>query len=215
MKKIFVLIATVFVFKNCVFNAENSNQIIFDNSIQKKVENEIIDTFPKNQKGCGLDYINNLHLEYYSNDSLQKNNYSKLNFYSTWGIKGDSAEIYGLFGSENAGSTGFKINIVNGLPKVTLCIHPHIIGGHHAYTKDGKVEFNMNIPTKKSKIILSQMLDNQSSKIIYGYVEFETVDYYSVTKYENGKEIPNKRDKVRANLRVYFKANKCDSLLYE
>jgi hypothetical protein len=214
MKKIFLLLITVFVFENCVFNAENSNQITIDKSIQKKVENEIIDTFSKDQKDCGLFYINKLHLEYYSNDSLEKNNYSQLKFYSNWGIKGDSVEINGLYGNDNAGSTGFQISLIHGLPKVTLCIRPHI-GGHHAYTKDGKVEFYMNVPTKKSKIILSQIPDNQQLKTIYGYVEFETLDFYSATKYEDGKEVPNQRDKVRANMKVYFKANKCDSLLYE
>jgi hypothetical protein len=212
--KIFLFIISAFVFGNCAFNNENYNQITIDRSIQKKVENEIIDTFPKNQKECGLHYINNLHLESYSNDSLEKNNYSKQKFYSTWGIKDDSVEIYGLYGADNAGSTGFQISLIHGLPKVTLCIRPHI-GGQHAYTKDGKVEFNMDIPTKKSKVILSQMPDNQSPKIIYGYVEFETMDFYSVTKYKDGEEIPNQRNKVRGNMKVYFKANKCDSLLYD
>ena len=215
MKKIFLFIIVVFVFENCVFNTENNNQIIVDKSIQKKVENEIIDTFPKNQKECGLYCINNMHFDYYLNDSLQKNNYNQLKFYSNWGIKGDSVEINGLYGNDNAGSFGFQISLIHGLPKVSLSIRPHILGGKHAYTKDGEIEFNMNVPTKKSKVILSQIPDNQSSKIIYGYVEFETVDFYSAAEYKDGKEIPNQRDKVRANLKVYFKANKCNSLLYE
>ena len=214
MKKIFLFIITLFVFENCVFNTEKNNKITIDNGIQKKVENEIIDTFPKNQKECGLYYINNWHLEWYLNDSLQKNNVSKQKFYSNWGIKGDSIQINGLYGEDNAGSAGFQINLINGLPKVTLSIRPHI-GKSYAYTKDGILEFNLDIPTEKSKVILSQMPDNQSSKIIYGYVEFETVDYYSATKYEDSKELPNQRDKVRANMKVYFKANKCDSLLYD
>jgi hypothetical protein len=213
MKKIILFITVVFVFQNCVFNAENNNQIIVDKSIQKKVESEIIDTFPKNQKECELEYINYRQIDSYINDSLQKPYNSKHKFYSAWGTKGDSAEIYGYFGGENAGSVGFRINLASGSPKVFLFIYPHLMG-RYSYTKDGEVEFNMDVPTKKSKVILSQMPDNQSSNIIYGYVELETVDFYSATKY-NSKEIPNQRDKVRANLRVYFKANKCDSLLYE
>ena len=214
--KIFLFIISAFIFGNCAFNNENYNQITIDEAIEKKVECEISDTVQIEPKQCGLDYLNNLHLEFYSNDTLQKNNFSKPNkeFYSTWGIKGDTAEIYGAFGANNSGHFGFDINLIKGVPKVTFCIRPHL-GGSNSYTKDGKIEFNMDIPTKKSKIILSKMPDNQRTKIIYGYIEFETTEFYYATKYEDGKEVPNQRDKVRCNMKIYFKANKCDSLLYE
>ena len=213
MKKILFCLAIILSYENCASKTESFNQIIIDKEIQERVESEVTDTIEKNQKECELNYFNKLHLEFYSNDSLQKDSYTKLieQFCSYWIEKGDTTNIYGFFGGENLTHFGFKINIVKRIPKVYFTIRPHM-AGFFSYTKDGEKEFNMDIPTKKSKVILSKMPDNILPNTIYGFVEFETTEFFNISKYENGEEVPNQRDRVRCNMKIYFKTNKCDSL---
>lgn len=213
MKKILFSLAIILSYENCTFKTEYHNQIIIDKEIQKKVESEVIDTIEKNQKECELNYLNKLYLEFYSNDSLQKDSYTKVieQFCSYWIEEGDTTNIYGFFGGENLTHFGFKINVVKRIPKVYFIIRPHL-ARNFSYTKDGEKEFNMDIPTKKSKVTLSKMPDNTLPTTICGLVEFETTEFFYVSKYENGEEVPNQRDRVRCNMKIYFKTNKCDSL---
>ncbi len=211
MKKALLYLIMVLVFGNCIFNAKNYNKIIIDKDIQKEVESEIIDTFHEYGSECDLNYMNTLYLERYSNDLLQNDNIENDKyrpFCSYWREKGDTVIIYGFFKSN--GRYGFEINIIDKTPKVYLSICNHMIR-QFSYTKEGNLEYCVKVPTKTSKVTLSNMPDKKHPNIIFGLVEFESKNFFE-PKYENDKEVPNQRDCLRSKMKIYFKTNKCDSL---
>jgi hypothetical protein len=215
MKKLILCLITILICGSCVFSSENNNPIIIDKDIQKKVESEIIDSVPTNQNRCELDYLNRFNPEFYSNDSLKyfsiKNQFKP--FWSSWGIKGDTMKLYGFFNFGEGGEIGFEMNKTDRIPQVYLSIYAGMMS-MFSPTKDGEIERITKVPTKTSKITFSEMPNSSRQNTVYGLIEFESKDFFKVTKYENGKEIPNQRERVRMNMKIYFKANRCDSTFY-
>jgi hypothetical protein len=108
------------------------------------------------------------------------------------------------------GSIGFGMTIVDRIPKIYLLVAG--VGRQVAHNKEDKLECAMSVQTKLAKVTLSKIPDNLPPETIYGFVEFESKTFYQANHFENGQEVPNQRDAVRINMKIYLKANRDDSL---
>jgi hypothetical protein len=219
LKKLLSCAIVILIFGSCVFNNENKTIVVIDKNIQKEVELEILDTIQDKKNYCEQEYMNKMDYTVFSDDTLKdishfKNTYQP--FESYWGKLGDSVNIYGFFGTESEKRTGFEVSFIDKKPKINLAIYPnHIINSKNlSVTKDGEAKNRIKVPSKTAKLTLSEIPDMNSPKMIYGCVEFESNEFYQVIKYENGERVPNKRERLKTQWKIYFKANKCDSLSF-
>ena len=79
----------------------------------------------------------------------------------------------------------------------------------YSKTKNGELKFIIEVPCTKTKLILSKQPELKEGEIIYGFVEFESDEYYQSGGSVDGKEI-EERKKVRMNMKVYFKSKYID-----
>ena len=119
---------------------------------------------------------------------------------------GDTLKIDGAFGLFTG--IGFSIKIYNN--KATLY---HLLSSDEnpcfAYNETDSITFRLNVPCNDTKIILSETPDSTKNHTIYGCVEFKSKDFYQSGMIINGKET-EKRNKMRSNMKIYFKAKKLD-----
>ena len=154
-------------------------------------------------------YGNSILVESYQNDSLTfssndiKNKQLFKSFY-LW--KGDTLTIDGAFGL--FGGIGFGIDIYK--KNATLY---HMLSSDdfpsYAYKENDSLIFRLEVPCTDTKIILSEIPDSTKKQIIYGYVEFKSGNYFASSGSADGHEILP-RQKLRNNMKIYFKSGKLD-----
>ncbi len=149
-------------------------------------------------------FKNNLEFEFYENDSLVLSTQGKpeeLHFKSFYVWQGDTLTIDGAIGLFGGG--GFAIKVINN--KATV-YHMLSSDDFPAYAYGEKTELidRLEVPCHDTRAIISEMPTKGSGKIIYGYVEFKSEDYYSSQWDIDGKE--GTRKKSRSNMKMYFRS---------
>lgn len=149
-------------------------------------------------------FENNLEFEFYENDSLLITTQGKprsILFKSFYLWEGDTLTIDGGIGLFGGG--GFALKIING--KATVY---HMLSSDdfpaYAYGEKTELIYRLEVPCHDTKAIISEIPIKGAGKIIYGYVEFKSGDYYSSNWSVDGKEAPRK--KLRSNMKMYFKS---------
>jgi hypothetical protein len=166
-----------------------------------------MDEFEKvNTSNMGFQiFENNVEFEFYENDSLIISTQGKprsMLFKSFYSWEGDTLTIDGAIGLFGGG--GFSIKVVNG--KATVY---HMLSSDDSptYAYEVKTELidRLEVPCHNVKAIVSEIPMKGASKIIYGYVEFKSENYYSSQGTVDGKEL-RPRKKSRSNMKMYFKS---------
>lgn len=183
----------------------NSDNFTLDPTIKTDVNEHIKSYENISLEEIILIYANEMNAEFYENDELifstiDEQKYTIFKSFYLW--QGDTLIIdgaYGLFGG-----LGFVIKIINN--EVTLY---HMLSSDdfpsYAYNEKDSLIFRLEVPCTETKIILSEIPDTINQQIIYGYVEFESENYFSSTGSVNGKEnFPRKKQRV--NMKIYFKS---------
>lgn len=161
-------------------------------------------------QGKILIYNNRMLLDIYEDDKLrntykQQDNKSSV-FKSFYYWKGDTLGIDGAFGL--FGGTGFSIQLVNN--RATLY---HMVASDeypsYAYKQKDSLIPRLQVPCVDTRIALSEIPDSTKSQVVYGYVEFKSVDYFVSSGHADGQEILPRR-KRRVNMRIYFKCARID-----
>jgi len=151
-------------------------------------------------------FENSLEFEFYEGDSLivsTQGTPRPMLFKSFYIWQGDTLTIDGAIGLFGGG--GFSIKIING--KATVY---HMLSSDdfpaYAYGEKTKLIYRLEVPCHNTKAIISEIPTKGSGKIIYGYVEFKSDDYYtSQGTSEDGEEY-KARKKSRSNMKMYFKS---------
>ena len=146
-----------------------------------------------------------MEFDFYENDSLIGSTQGKpkaILFKSFYLWKGDTLIIDGAIGLFGGG--GFSIQVING--KATVY---HMLSSDdfptYAYEEKTEIIFRLDVPCHDVKAIVSEIPLKGTGKVIYGYVEFESEDYYSTQATVEGKETGPKT-KSRSNMKMYFKS---------
>ncbi|WP_210486474.1 hypothetical protein [Rufibacter aurantiacus] len=188
----------------------SASRLTINPSIKAEVEKNI----SPSQFGAGQDkfliYNNRMLLDFYENDTLnislkEQDNKSTV-FKSFYYWKGDTLGIdgaYGLFGG-----AGFSIKFIKGQASLY-----HMLASDefttYAYKENDSLIFRLEVPCTDTKIVLSEVPDPTTKQVIYGFVEFKSADYYTMSGSADGQELLP-RKKQRANMRIYFKSAKLD-----
>ncbi|MFK7750338.1 MAG: hypothetical protein AB8B65_18245 [Kordia sp.] len=180
--------------------------LIIDPNIKNEVEKYIEDT--PNSKRFNNDmqiYKNSFHLTSYTNDELTASttDFSKKSpFKSFYFWHDDLLRIDGAFGI--FGGFGFDIQIND--EKATLY---HMLSSDdfptYAYNETDDFIFRLEVPCTETKIVLSEMPDREKQQVIYGYVEFKSGDFYTMSNSAVAGE-KSERDKLRNNMKIYFRS---------
>ncbi|MCZ8215202.1 MAG: hypothetical protein O9262_03135, partial [Cyclobacteriaceae bacterium] len=116
--------------------------------------------------------------------------------------EGDTLNIDGAIGLFGGG--GFALKIING--KATVY---HMLSSDdfptYAYGEKTELIDRLEVPCHDTKAIISEIPLKGAGKIIYGYVEFKSEDYYTGQWTVDGNE-NEPRKKSRANMKMYFKS---------
>ena len=155
-------------------------------------------------------YENSLIVELFENDSLIISSFEeerKMVFRSFFYRLDGKIKIDGAFGM--FGGFGFSIGFMDdGEPIVT-----HLLASddwpEYSLTKDGDLEYRLEVPCTDVKLVLSKMPLGETDEVIYGMVEFKSLDYYPKAPSENGLEIVE-RKRTRTNMKIYFKTRFMD-----
>jgi hypothetical protein len=152
-------------------------------------------------------YINSIFVESYENDSLILSSTDFTNrqvFKSFYFWNGDTLSLDGAVGI--FGGIGFGIDIYKG--DATLY---HMLSSDdyptYAYNEKDSLVFRLQVPCTDTKIVLSEIPDSSKSQVIYGYVEFKSANYFVENGEQDGHEILP-RQKLRNNMKIYFKSSK-------
>jgi len=144
-------------------------------------------------------FQNSVEWDLYENDSLLFSTNHKpktIISKSLYLWKGDTLFIDGGVGL--AVGVGFSIQIVQGQAKIY-----HMLSSDdapdYAYEPTSTVLFRINVPCHKQRAIVSEVPIKGSGKIIYGYVEFESEEFYEIKG-------SGPRVKARSNMKMYFKS---------
>lgn len=191
-------------------NVGTTRGLTIDPDIKKEVEKHIETSEEFKMFGDKMQlYLNSGFVETYEGDSMvfsSEKQEVKAPFKSFYLWKGDTLTIDGAFGL--FGGIGFGINIFKDSAKVY-----HMLSSDdypsYAYKENDSLIFRLEVPAKNTKIILSEIPDSIEKQIIYGYVEFESGDYYASAGSADGREILP-RKKLRSNMKLYFKSGKLD-----
>lgn len=179
-------------------------------TIDPNIKTEVEKNITISEFGAGQDkiliYNNRMLLDLYEDDklsiSLKEQDNKSTVFKSFYYWQGDTLGIDGAFGL--FGGTGFSIKMVKG--KATLY---HMLASDnfpsYAYNQKDSLIFRLEVPCTDVKIILSEIPDATKKKVIYGYVEFKSGDYYSSSGEADGQEILP-RKKQSSNMKIYFKS---------
>ena len=191
-------------------NSETVKGLTIDPSIKNEVEKHIenskeLDMFKDKMQV----YLNSGFIESFQNDSLifsSVKQEGKAAFKSFYLWKGDTLSIDGAFGL--FGGVGFSIDINKN--KATLY---HMLSSDdfpsYAYNENDSLIFRLEVPCTDTKIVLSEIPDSTKKQIIYGYIEFKSGNYFASSGSADGHEILP-RQKLRNNMKLYFKSGKLD-----
>ena len=184
----------------------SSTTLIIDPSIKEEVEKHISPSEFAGRQDKLLIYNNQMLVDFYEDNelsiSIQDKDDKSTVFKSFYYWYQDTLRIdgaYGLFGG-----IGFSMKIMDGNASLY-----HMIAADefpsHSYTESDSLMFRLEVPCSDSKIILSELPDSTQEKIVYGYVEFKSDDYFASRGSENDQEILP-RKKQRVDMRIYFKS---------
>lgn len=181
--------------------------LTIDPSIKSEVEKNIsTSNFGAVQKEI-LIYENRMYADMYVDDRLiisTSSPYERNIFKSFYFWQGDTLFIEGGFGL--FGAMGFTIKIVN--DKATVY---HMLSAddfpYYAYTEKSDLLYRLEVPCTETKIILSEIPDSTKKQIIYGYVEFNSGEYYYAPTTPDGQKLLS-RKKARNDMKIYFKSGK-------
>jgi hypothetical protein len=184
--------------------------LTIDPNIKREVEKHIenskeFDSF----KTAMQVYTNSIFVESYENDSLilSSTDYKNMQVFKSFYLwKGDTLTIDGAVGL--FGGIGFGIDIYK--DNATLY---HMLSSDdfpsYAYNEKDSLVFRLQVPCTDTKIILSEIPDSIKKQVIYGYVEFKSANYFVDNSQPGGHEILP-RQKLRNNMKIYFKSSKLD-----
>jgi len=208
MTKYFIIIS--FCSTLCSFGQTTKDSLTSGFTIDPAIRVEVEKNISTSEFGTGQDilliYNNRMLFDFYENDTLvasakEEDNKSTV-FKSFYYWKGDTLSIDGAYGLFEG--IGFSIKVSNG--KATLY---HMLAADKspsfAYNEKDSLIFRLEVPCTDTKIVLSEIPDMTKKPIIYGYVEFKSVDYYVSKGDIDGQEILP-RNKQRANMKIYFKS---------
>jgi hypothetical protein len=180
--------------------------LVINPKVKIDAERNIKDSkdFEKISQGFQI-YENMVTMELYENDSLilsTKDNPKNIVFKSFYFWRGDTLFIDGGIGLFGGG--GFSIQIIN--DKATVY---HMLSSDefptYAYEEKSKLIDRLEVPCRDRKVILSEVPKQGNNKVIYGYVEFKSDNYFTSQGTVDGKEF-RPRKKSRANMKMYFKS---------
>jgi hypothetical protein len=190
-----------------ITNDKSIAGLTIDPTIRIEVEKHISDS--KFVEAADKFFIcNNLLLaEMFDGGDLKLSTYNEKierPFKSFYYWKGDTLIIDGAFGL--FGGFGFNIKVVKG--RATLY---HMLASDefpsYAYKKDSPLVFRLEVSCTETKIIVSELPDPSRNQFVYGFVEFQSGEYYTSNGSMDGKEtFP--RNKVKTNMKIYFKSGK-------
>lgn len=146
-----------------------------------------------------------LEFDFYQNDSLIASTQrapKAILFKSFYLWKGDTLIIDGAIGLFGGG--GFSIQVIDGNATVY-----HMLSSDdfptYAYGEKTEIRSRLDVPCHHAKAIVSEIPTKGTGKVIHGYVEFQSKDYYSTNGTVDGKEV-GRRIKSRSNMKIYFKS---------
>jgi len=209
MKNKLLLLLLIIGTSACAQKIESKKfELTIDKSIKEKVESKIEKSEYSNDFGELLIYQTPKTVDYFVNDSLTysaKGNETDL-FKSFYYQMNDTISIDGAFGL--FGGFGFSIKIIDKKPLVyTLMAADEI--PIYSLTKSDSLELRIEVPCKNVKLILSGYPKLKSDKVIYGYLEFESSEFYQGEPTFGRKET-KERTKLKMNMKVYFKSKYLD-----
>ncbi|WP_298519411.1 hypothetical protein [uncultured Kordia sp.] len=180
----------------------NIEGLIIDPNIKNEVEKYITEAPELASLNQDMQaYHNSFHIESYKNDSLdvsstdfsKKAPFKSFYYWHDGSLRIDGA--YGIFG-------GFGFNIQISDQKATLY---HMLSSDdfatYAYQENDDFILRLDVPCTATKIVLSEIPDSSKQQLIYGYVEFKSNDFYSMSDSSTGE-----RNKIRNNMKIYFKS---------
>jgi len=168
-----------------------------DPNIKNPVEKNITDHKSNTENLPYLSYENSIFLDTYQNgeEVASAKGDTKANFKSFYYWKNDSLFIYGAYST-----IGFSIVIKNTDVKVYNLItssKPNSL----SYAVNDTLVSRLQVPCTAIKLILSEIPDPNTKPMLYGVVEFNSNEYFQLD------DTNNKRNKLRNNMKVYFKCN--------
>ncbi len=184
----------------------NIKGLTIDSNIKDEVEKHLADQSKFEQFSDFMQvYSNSLSIENYENDRLVVSSMDfsrKLPFKSFYLWNKDTLGINGAYGL--FGGTGFYIEITDNKAELF-----HMLSADdfptYAYKEKDSLIMRLEVPCTDTKIILSEIPDSTKNQIIYGFVEFKSNEFYSVSNiYVEGEE--PKRKRTRNNMKIYFKS---------
>jgi hypothetical protein len=188
-------------------NYNSYEGLIIDQSIIKEVKKHIKKSELDQAQGQFQIYNARMYVDFFEDDSLIASTYDQeiyrlaKSFYY-W--KKDTLKIDGAIGL--FGGFGFTIEINGG--KAVLS---HLLASDefpsYSYKENDDLIFRLQVPCTDTRIILSEIPDQTKNPIIYGFVEFKSKDYYSITD-SVGVDGTKLRQKSRVNMKMYFKSGK-------
>jgi hypothetical protein len=179
-----------------------------DKNIKGKVESKIKKSeYARNFEGI-LIYETPMITDYFVNDSLTVSTKGdKTGLFKSFYYKmNDTISIDGAFGL--FGGFGFSIKLIDKKPMVYALMAADEIP-IYSLTKSDSLELRIEVPCENVKLILSKYPKLKSDKVIYGYLELESSEFYQ-GKPTFGREETEERTKLKMNMKVYFKSKFLD-----
>lgn len=204
IKYLFIFFSTWTLFSQSNNQTEISGLTI-DPTIKEQVENHIKDSKEFGEMNSIMQiYENPILGEFYENDTLSFSNNDTIKkqiFKSFYYWKDGNLGIDGAFGI--FGGIGFHISFINNQAKVYHMLSSDDFPTYAYNEKDNLID-RLEVPCTETKIILSEIPKKGKKQMIYGYVEFKSNNYYSLSGAYAMGEIPPKK-KYRNNMRIYFR----------
>lgn len=211
MKKFMLLLAILqFISGNAQSDRVNISGLTIDPNIRAEVERHLIlskefdqanHIFPIHENAVlGEFFVKDSLI--FSNADISRKQLFKCFYFWKDGVLGING-AFGLFGG-----IGFYIKIDN--RRATLF---HMLSADDfptlAYGVDTPPLLRLEVPCTETKIILSEVPERGTNQVVYGYVEFQSADYFSVTDAFSDDEIAP-RERCRSNMKIYFKSSFLD-----
>lgn len=209
MKNKILILFILFGITVCAQKTESKKlELVIDKSIKDIVESKVKKSKYSRDFGGFLIYETPETVEFFVNDSLaMSTNGDKADlFKSFYYEKNDTISIDGAFGL--FGGFGFSIKLIDKKPFVyTLMAADEI--PIYSLTKSDSLELRIEVSCKNVKLILSKQPKLKSEEIVYGYLEFESSEFYQGNPIFGRKET-QERIKLKMNMKVYFKSKFID-----
>ena len=195
MKKGMIILLLIF----CSCNQQETKEFTIDAGIKDKVKNKIKYSELLGKEEESFFYETEVYMEYFEDDKLEASITGKSNntaFRSFYFKRNDTLSIMGAYGMFDG--SGFSVKIYEGEAEV----YALVTSGETPYyslNEEGERKARLDVPSIKSKLILSEYPDVAKTNPIYGYVEFESAEFYSGLDGDN-------QTKERFNMKVYFKS---------